>query len=146
MVTKVPQDFIASASVNIEASPADVWHALTDPAMIRQYFFGTTVTSDWKVGSPITWQGEWQGKPYADKGVILQLRPRKLLQFTHFSPLAGLADVPENTHTVTIRLTNGGTCTHVFLSQDHNPTEEARDHAQQNWQTMLAALKELLEK
>ena len=32
-----------SASVEISASPGQVWNALTDPDLIRQYFFGTTV-------------------------------------------------------------------------------------------------------
>ena len=41
----------------------EVWEALTSPQMIQQYLFGTQVTTDWQVGSPITYRGVWQGKP-----------------------------------------------------------------------------------
>ena len=54
-------------SIIINAPAAQVWKALTDPAIIKQYFFGTNVETDWKKGSPITWTGEWEGKTYQDK-------------------------------------------------------------------------------
>ena len=63
--------------------------ALVDPAAIKQYMFGTTVESDWREGSSIVWKGEWQGRAYEDKGVILRLEPGRLLQYSHFSPLSG---------------------------------------------------------
>jgi hypothetical protein len=62
--------------------------------------FGT----DWKEGSPIVWQGEWQGKAYQDKGTILKIDQERVLQYSHFSPLSGQPDVPESYHTVTIEL------------------------------------------
>ena len=123
-----------------------MWHALTDPALIKEYLFGTNVVSDWHEGSPIVWRGEWQGKSYEDKGVILKLEPERMMRYSHFSPLTGLPDVPENYHTVTVQLSGEGARTHVSLSQDHNATEEDRDHSAQNWRTMLEALKRLLER
>ena len=107
--------------------------------------FGTTVTSDWKPGSPITWKGEWQGKAYEDKGVIKQIKAVKILQYTHFSPLTGLPDIAENYHLVTIELLPKGNQTHVSLSQDKNATEEAQKHSEKNWSMMLASLKKILE-
>ncbi|MBS1193689.1 MAG: hypothetical protein H6R28_89, partial [Methanomicrobiales archaeon] len=53
---------IARASVTIRAPVSRVWDALVSPALIKQYMFGTDAVSDWKVGSPITWNGEWQGR------------------------------------------------------------------------------------
>ena len=35
--------------------------------------------------------------------------------------------------------------THLSLEQDNNPSEEAREHAQKNWQMMLKGLKEFVE-
>ena len=92
-------DLIASASMVTTVSSYKVWDALVNPVAIKQVMFGTTVVSDWKVGSPIVWMGEWQGKPYQDKGVILQFEPRQTLQYTHYSPFSGLPDQPENYHT-----------------------------------------------
>jgi len=142
----MPQDFIAKATATINAPRPEVWRALVTPATIKQYMFGTEVESDWQEGSPVLWKGEWQGRSYEDKGVILQLKPERLLQFSHFSPLAGLPDVPENYHTVTIELSDVGSETRIVLAQDKNPTEEARDHSQKNWELMLAGLKDLLER
>lgn len=90
---------VAHATTTIHAPVARVWDALVNPALIKQYMFGTNVSSDWKEGSPIVWKGEWQGKSYEDKGVILRLQPERLLQYSHFSPLSGLPEMPENYHT-----------------------------------------------
>ena len=140
------EDLVAKASETINASTEKVWESLVNPEQIKQYMFGTTVESNWQEGSPITWKGEWEGKSYEDKGTIVKLEPREVLQYSHFSPLSGLPDEPENYHTVTIRLSNEGNQTRVSLEQDKNPTEEARDHSQKNWESMLKELKKLLEK
>jgi uncharacterized protein YndB with AHSA1/START domain len=108
--------------------------------------FGTEVVSEWREGSPIRWKGEWQGKPYEDKGVILQLKPGRRLQYTHFSPLSGLPDSAENYHTVTIELSPTPPLTQVSLSQDNNASEQSREHSEKNWQIVLSGLKALLEK
>ncbi len=120
---------IAKATVTIAMPTKKVWDALVNPATIKQYFFGTTVVSDWRVGSPIVWKGEWQGKSYEDKGSILQYEPGRTIQYSHFSPLSGLPDKPENYHNVTIELSAGKDQTKVLLSQDNNATEEERAHS-----------------
>lgn len=138
--------FIARASTSIPVPLEKVWQALVDPSAIKRYMFGTNVVTSWREGSPITWSGQWQGKPYEDNGVILQFKPGQRLQYSHFSPLAGLPDKPENYHIVTIELSAEGQQTHVLLTQDNNPTEEARDHSEKNWRMMLTALTEFLTK
>lgn len=120
---------IAKATVTIAMPTKKVWDALVNPAAIKQYFFGTMVVSDWHVGSPIVWKGEWQGKSYEDKGAILQYEPGRTIQYSHFSPLSGLPDKPENYHNVTIELSAGKDQTKVLLSQDNNATEEERAHS-----------------
>jgi len=139
------QNLIATASITIKAPASKVWNALVDPKAIQQYMFGTNAVSDWREGSPIVWKGEWQGKPYEDKGVILQLKPGWLLQYSHFSPLSGLPETPENYHTVTIELADEGDRIRVSLSQDHNATEEEAEHSGKNWEMMLSSLKKYLE-
>lgn len=52
---------------------------------------------------------------------------------THFSPLTGLDDVPENYHELVYRLTPTASGTHVELRQDNNPTAEAAEHSAANW-------------
>lgn len=137
--------FVAKVSTNINAPIAKVWDALVNPELIKQYMFGTTVASDWKQGSPITWKGKWQGTAYEDKGVLLRLEPERLIQYSHFSPMSGLPDMPEHYHTVTIELSDKGTHTLLTLSQDNNTSEQEREHSEANWGMMLANLKKLLE-
>jgi uncharacterized protein YndB with AHSA1/START domain len=138
-------NLIARATVRINAPGEEVWNALTDPKAIRQYMFGAQVRSEWKEGSPITWTGEWQGKPYEDKGVVLRVKPRKEIKYSHFSPTSGLPDKPENYHTVTIELVSSGPHTDVSLAQENNESEEARKSSQRNWEEMLNSLKKYME-
>ena len=137
---------VAEASISINVPVEKVWNALTTPEVIKKYMFGTEVISEWKEGSPIVWKGEWQGRKYEDKGVILKLKQNRLIQYSHFSPLSGEPDLPENYHTVTIKLARDELKTIVSLSQDNNATEDARKHSEKNWKMMLEELKKLLEK
>ena len=136
---------IAKAETTINTSANEVWNALTDPEIIKKYMFGATVVSDWKEGSKITWKGEWEGRPYEDKGKILLIEPQKKFQYSHYSPMSGLDDKPENYHIVTIDLDEKDDQTRVTLKQDNNANEEAKEHSEKNWKMMLASLKKLLE-
>jgi uncharacterized protein YndB with AHSA1/START domain len=136
---------VAKASIIINTSPSRVWNALVNPNLIKKYMFGTTAISDWKKGSSIVWKGEWKGNKYEDKGIILNIEPEHLIQYSHFSPLSGKPDSPQNYHLVTIELSRKGPNTFVSLLQDNNETEQERDNSQNNWREMLIDLKKLLE-
>ena len=139
------EKFTAEARTTIHAPASKVWDAITKPELIKQYLFDTDVISDWKVGSPITYQGEWQGKSFEDKGKIIEFEPGKRLRSTHWSPLSGVPDTPENYHTVTYELSGKGGSTDVTITQDNNANEEERTHSEQNWNTVLDNMKRLLE-
>lgn len=138
-------DLVASASTVVAADRDRVWAALVDPVATREYMFGTTVASSWVVGEPITWSGEWNGAHYEDRGTILEFYPGTRLAYTHFSPMSGDEDIPENYHTVTIGLSDVPRGTRVALTQVGNTSLEMRDHSVKNWEAMLAALKEYVE-
>ncbi len=138
--------FTATAKVTIRANAARVWDALTNPVLIKQYLFGTETKSDWKVGSPITYTGTWEGKRYEDKGKILELVPSRLLKSTYWSSMGGKPDRPENYNTVTWELAQNGAETTVTVTQDNNPSRESADHSAGNWKMVLGAMKDLLEK
>lgn len=145
MSTQSNTDHVARATTTI-AAPADkVWDALTNPETIKQYMMGATVTSDWKAGSPITWKGEVKGKPFEDKGRIQRVEPKKTLEYTHYSPMSGEPDVPENYHVVTVTLSPAGEGTRVDLAQTKNATDEAQKHSENNWTQMLAGMKKIVE-
>ena len=140
------RNIVANATTSIGATRAEVWAALVTPDSIKHYMFGAEVESDWNKGSGITWRGEFKGKKYEDKGVILDIAPEQTLQYSHFSPLSGKPDKPENYHTVTFSLSGGANETKVSLSQDNNADEKARKESAKNWGTMLEGLKKYVEK
>jgi uncharacterized protein YndB with AHSA1/START domain len=142
----VSRGFEAIKTVTIDAPRAKVWDALTNPAKVRQYMHGTNISTDWKVGSPITWKGEWKGQSYVDKGTVLAFEPERLLKNTHWSPMGGSEDTPENYHTVTYELADEGGKTTLTLTQDNNATQDEADTmAEDNWGPMLQGLKEAAE-
>lgn len=139
------KNFIARASMTINAPASRVWEAITKPELIRKYLFGTEVVSDWKVGSSILYRGEWQGKPFEDKGQILEIEPEKRLVSTYWSPMSGVPDLPENYHQVTYQLSDRDGKTEVAILQDNNASEEEKAHSEANWKAVLEGMKKLLE-
>lgn len=123
-----------------------VWLGLTDPAIVKQYFFGTNLKSDWKVGSPITFSGEWEGKAYEDKGVILEIDPPRLLKYAYWSSMSGTEDKPENYANVTYALNEKDGVTTLEITQDNVKNQQSLEHSEQNWKTVFGGLKDLLKK
>jgi len=143
----MPRGFEAVKTVTIHATKREVWDALTNPEKVKQYMHGTEMSTDWKEGSPIFWRGEWKGRPYEDKGTVLAVEPQKLLRYTHWSPMGGSEDKPENYHTVTCVLVGGDGETTLTLTQDNNATqEEAEKMANQNWGPVMEGVKAVAEK
>jgi len=136
---------VATAEVSVAAPAERVWEALTQPNLVAEYMFGAQIDTDWKVGSPITWQGEYEGKPFEDRGTVVAVEPVRLLEVTHFSPLSGQEDRPENYHNVRYELSADDGQTRVRLEQDNNASPEEAEHSRANWQMMLDGLKRVAE-
>jgi len=136
---------IAEATVIVAAPPARVWAALTEPDQVRQYLMGTELKTDWKPGSQVTWSGEWDGKDYVDKGEVLEVEEARRLVYTHYSPLSGAEDTPENYHTLSWSLEEVSGGTQVVLQQDNNASPEEADRNRDTWEQVLASMKKLVE-
>jgi len=64
----------------INTTPRKLWRALTDPALIRQYWMGRTNTSTWRKGAPLESRSpagelEWHGR-------IVENKPPHRLSYT----------------------------------------------------------------
>jgi uncharacterized protein YndB with AHSA1/START domain len=138
--------YVATSTITIEAPPSRVWSVLTDPGAIKEFMFGTDVATDWTVGSPILWRGIWEGKQYEDRGSILACDPGRRLTVTHFSPLSGQEDTPENYHTLTWTLEDRRGATELALSQDNNASAEAAEHAKGMWDSLMQGVKAIAER
>ncbi len=141
----MPENLTTEHSITIAAPPVRVWQALTVPVLIKRWFFGVDTETDWKVGSPIVHKGEYQGSPYEDKGEIVRFQPRRQLVYTHWSPVSGLPDSPENYQTVTYTLAEKGGKTELTVSEVNLPSEEGKTVSDQSWPAVLNALKKILE-
>lgn len=138
-------EHLAKTQITVHASAAEVWKALTTPALIKKYLMGADVHTDWKVGSPLVYTGTYQGKPYEEKGTIQKIEPGKLLQATHFSATSGKEDKPENYALVTWKLDPEGDATVVSVTQDNISSEQAVEGAKKNWTAVLQGLKKTVE-
>jgi uncharacterized protein YndB with AHSA1/START domain len=70
-----------SYQIIIQATPEQVWQALTDARFTTQYFPNTAVESDWQAGSDYSHK---RGDAVAFDGkVVVSDRPRRLVQTVH---------------------------------------------------------------
>jgi uncharacterized protein YndB with AHSA1/START domain len=138
--------YVATSSIDIKAPGSRVWEVITDPAAVKEFMFGADVVTDWTVGGPIVWRGEWEGKPYEDKGFIQEVEPGQRLVHTHYSALSGDEDIPENYHTLTWTLEEQAGSTRLTLSQDNNASEEAAGHSKGMWDKLVADVKAIAER
>lgn len=141
------ETFQATASVDLAASAERVWRVLVEPDLVARYMHGTSLETDWQVGAPIVWRGEWQGKSYEDKGEVLEFSPPRRLAVTHWSPLTGEPDQPGNYHHVTYEIEDlGQNRSRLTLTHGNSPTQEAADAMVANgWQPMLDSLRQVAE-
>jgi len=134
------------AAITIRANIKEVWDALTRPELIKQYFFGTDTVTDWKPGHAIKFTGQWQGKKYEDKGMVLDIDLHKLIKYSYWSSMSGIEDKPENYVIVTYELSGKDNAVNLSVLQENIPDEKMKEHSAENWKNVLQALKALLEK
>jgi uncharacterized protein YndB with AHSA1/START domain len=138
-------DLSLTVSIEIKAPLNKVWDAVVTPDIIKQYLFGTETVTDWKVGSPIIFQGVWEGVSYQDKGTILEFIPEKKLKYDYWSSFSKLEDKPENYQQITFDLEKNGEAIILSLTQDNAPSREAKEHSEGNWKMILEQIKKIVE-
>ncbi|WP_413667161.1 SRPBCC family protein [Mucilaginibacter sp. Mucisp86] len=134
-----------NVQVKFKAPMARVWQGLTDPAMVKEYFFGTNLESSWRVGEPIKFSGEWNGHKYEDHGTILDIDPGTFVKYSYWSSMSGTDDKPENYANITYNLTENSGETELTITQDNVKNEEAKAHSEQNWTGIFEKLRKLIE-
>jgi len=140
------QDLIVSQSVDVKASPEQVWDALTNPEIIKQYLFGTEIITDWKVGSEIVFQGEYEGHKYRDHGIIKGIIPLELISYSYWSGFSGLEDKPENYSLITYTVEKDTNSTKFTWTQKGFASEEGYQHSNSGMEAFLQQIKEIIER
>ena len=141
------QDLTVSKSVVINTPAQKVWDALTTPAIIKEYLFGTETITDWKVGSDVIFQGEYQGHKYKDKGRVVQNDLNKVLSYRYWSGFSGLEDKPENYSLVTYNLEAvSDNETKLTWTQTGFANEEGHKHSETGMDAFLQSIKQIVER
>ncbi len=135
---------IAKASTIFHAPIEKVWDALTNPTLVKQYFFGTELVADWKVGGTIYFRGVWEGKPYEDKGIIQTYEENKTLSYLYRSSWDTLPDILENYLLVTYTLAKTENGTELTIAQQSATAEKAKD-SEGNWYGMMEGMRKIIE-
>ena len=140
----------------IHSTPDRVWRALTDPAFTERYW-ETTLRSDWRVGSTVTW--EHHGDTIADpEQVVLEADPPRRLAYTWhtFTPewaethgysdelRATVAAEPRSKVTFEIEPV-GDTVKLTVIHDGFEPGSTVLTMISTGWPQLLADLKTLLE-
>jgi len=140
------KDLIASQSIEINAKAENVWETLTNPEKIKIYLFGTETITDWKAGSAIIFQGNYNGQQYKDKGNVIESLENKVLSYHYWSGFSGLEDKLENYSLVTYKIETISINKVKFTwTQKGFANKDGQCHTEQGLKTMLEQIKKLAE-
>ena len=110
--------YASTSTIVINAQAEQVWRALTEPALVKQWQYGSDLLTDWTVGSPIRFVAEWDGGVFEQWGRVLDFQPTALIRYTLFAPRPDLEDRPENYFTMSYVLEESGGVTTLAVTQD----------------------------
>ena len=131
--------------IYIRTTPQKLWDAITRPEFTRQYFYGSSVKSDWKVGSPVAHLGEDE-KPMLE-GVVVEIDPPRRLVTTFAAKFSRDGDV---SHDRPSRVTweiepRGEVCKLTLVHDDFDHETATYKSVGNGWNPVLSGLKTLLE-
>lgn len=139
------QNLKVEHQIEIEASAEKIWDALINPEKINLYLYGTEAISEWKPGAQIIFQGTWEGKPYQDKGYIIDMVPNKLFRYQYWSGFSGLEDKKDKYSEVSFQITPGRNNSLLKLKQQGFTDQRAQAHSLLGWKEVLEIIKEIVE-
>jgi uncharacterized protein YndB with AHSA1/START domain len=144
-------------SIEIIAGPERVWRALTE-ARAGETWRNADFHTDWTPGVPFEITARVGEEQYRDKGLVLRFDPPKVLEYTYWSRLSGLADTPDSRSTIKMSLDPRGSATVLTVEQQvpPSPLERGKDweigpesgwkHVQFYWRITLPILKGVVER
>ncbi|HEU5364658.1 MAG TPA: SRPBCC domain-containing protein [Hanamia sp.] len=145
------QLFIKNA-IDIDAPASKIWNVLVNPEETKKYMFGCETISDWKPGSDLLWQANYEGKGTVFvKGKIIEIEPQKFLSYTTIDPNSYIADIPQNYLTVTYQLQEENGTTNLMVTQgDYSTVADGEKRFRETmqgggWEPILIQIKKKVE-
>lgn len=136
----IPPDLVYN--IFIRSTAQRVWDALTQSEFTTQFFFGRTVESDWKKGSP--WKLLFPDGRIDIEGRVLESAAPRLLKVTW---RADWLDEPPDPAIITYEIQQHGDIVQLTMTQHVNSAIPRKyvKAGQTGWGAILSSLKSLLE-
>ena len=131
--------------VRIQAPIDQVWNALVNPELVKQWQYGSELTTDWQVGSAIRFRTQWQDQVFEQWGQVLEFTPFSRIRYSLFAPRPGLEDKPENYFVMSYFLSSEAAYTSLEIQQEDDRPGAQQEEPQGEENPILKDLKELLE-
>ncbi|MGG7664854.1 SRPBCC family protein [Dyadobacter sp. BHUBP1] len=133
--------------ISVAAPIPNVWAALTQPELIAKWMLDTPVEilTEWREGGTRLERGDLHGLVFENRGKILRFDAPNALEYTHWSSLSMVTDIPENYSIIRFGLQETSNQTILTLSISNLLTFEIFKHMEFYWKTALHLLKEVAE-
>lgn len=139
-------DLKVSKTITIDASPEVVWDVVTNRNKIKLFLYGTNTSTDWKVGSPILFEGEYQGMTYKDKGNVIENVLNEKIKYNYWSMMSKTEDLPENYSLITYSIDKISEKQVKFTwLQEGFTSKQGCDHTDKTLMSMLEQIKKIAE-
>jgi uncharacterized protein YndB with AHSA1/START domain len=125
----------------IASTPDKVFKALTDTEATARFWFGNAVSSDWKVGSPVTFRRNGE---LVVSGKVLEFDPPRRLSYTFHSQHDGL--FTEQPSRVVLEIEQQKDQVKLTMTHDDFAADsKVFDKISNGWPLVLSSLKSYLE-
>jgi len=127
----------------IASTPEKVWHALKDAEFTRQYWFGGSIISDWRVGSRVLFTAKdgalgWQGE-------VLEADEPRILSYTFHMQISD-DHKAESPSRVTFELEDVQGVVKLTLTHDQlEAGSKTFETTHYGWAAIMSSLKSVLE-
>lgn len=129
--------------ININASPEQIWAALTNPQQTRLFWHGALNHSTWRPGAPWTSESD-EGELFLDGEIVEADRPQRMVHTMHFLQDPAAAAEPPSLVEISIDAVHGGTRLRL-VNTNLGPAALENVTGAGGWEHILGGLKVLVE-
>jgi uncharacterized protein YndB with AHSA1/START domain len=126
----------------IKTTPEKLWHALTDTEFTHSYWFGCSLSSDWKVGSRMHMD---RGGKVVNECVVLESDPPRRLSYSWHSIFDEEMKKERPSRVTFVLEPNGSAVKLTVTHEDFAEGSKVLPSISGGWPLVLSSLKSILE-